>query len=140
MILYFLFRGLDDSPNQVNNTYYFSYFSIRRSEPKVIALGREYERALAAQIIMLAPLAPHFASELWAGFCSTPRLLENKNITDTEIQWEKDVLQQNWPEVDMEYNLDLTVYVSRYTHYSFWFHRYLISYNKFYYSISHKIL
>lgn len=62
---------------------------------------------------MLAPLAPHFASELWSGFCSVPRLTSEKNIDKQEIQWDKDVLQQKWPEVDMEYELDLTVYVSR---------------------------
>ena len=30
--------------------------------------SREYERGLGALIVMLAPLAPHFASELWAAF------------------------------------------------------------------------
>ncbi|XP_012267572.2 leucine--tRNA ligase, mitochondrial isoform X1 [Athalia rosae] len=86
--------------------------SIRRSSPENIAQGREYERALAAQIIMLAPLAPHFASELWAGFCSAPRLLHSKIVSEREIQWDKDVLQQNWPEVDMEYKIPLTAYVN----------------------------
>ena len=33
-------------------------------------LDEEFERALAAQIIMLSPITPHLSSELWAGFCS----------------------------------------------------------------------
>ncbi|XP_046751428.1 probable leucine--tRNA ligase, mitochondrial [Diprion similis] len=86
--------------------------SIRRSAPDVIAQGREYERTLAAQIIMLAPFAPHFASELWAGFCSAPHLTSNKNIHEQEIQWDKGVLQQNWPEIDMEYKLSVNVVVN----------------------------
>ncbi|CAB0029444.1 unnamed protein product [Trichogramma brassicae] len=78
---------------------------LKRAAKPCIALGREYERALAAQIIMLAPLAPHFASELWAGFCKAPHRLVN----DGEFDWDKDVLQQRWPEVDMEYKLKLNV-------------------------------
>lgn len=33
-------------------------------------LSEEFERTLAAQIIMISPLTPHYASELWAGFSS----------------------------------------------------------------------
>ena len=33
-----------------------------------VGASREYERGLGALIVMLAPLAPHFASELWAAF------------------------------------------------------------------------
>uniref|UniRef100_A0A3B5MPZ9 leucine--tRNA ligase n=1 Tax=Xiphophorus couchianus TaxID=32473 RepID=A0A3B5MPZ9_9TELE len=49
----------------------------------------EFEEALAALVIMTAPMAPHLASELWAG---DPMLLQGG-----------DVLQQPWPNVDPEY-------------------------------------
>lgn len=70
--------------------------------------GKEYERALATQIIMLAPMAPHFASELWRKFTSVPNRT-NKQISD--IKWDCDVLEQTWPDVDKEYKLDLSVKV-----------------------------
>ncbi|OXU31011.1 hypothetical protein TSAR_014188 [Trichomalopsis sarcophagae] len=82
--------------------------SIRKSSKLCVARSREYERALAVQIIMLAPLAPHFASELWAGFCSAPHRLSN----DGELQWDKDVLEQRWPAVDSEYKLKVRVRVN----------------------------
>lgn len=67
--------------------------------------SREFERALAVQIIMLAPLAPHFASELWAAFCSAKHHL----ISETEVQLDKDVMEQAWPEIDMNYNMVLQI-------------------------------
>lgn len=70
--------------------------------------SREYERALAVQIIMLAPFAPHFASELWAIFCSAKYHL----IDNTEIDLKKDLFEQTWPNIDMNYNLVMNVYVS----------------------------
>lgn len=66
----------------------------------------QFERALATQIILLAPIAPHFASELWSGFISAP------NRLGSEIKWDKLVLEQDWPEVDMNYNLDLVCQVN----------------------------
>lgn len=60
---------------------------------------------------MLAPMAPHFASELWSKFLAAPNRL---NVDSTEIQWDKDVLQQCWPEVDANYNLDLSIKVGKY--------------------------
>ncbi|KAK0082807.1 hypothetical protein PV326_007021 [Microctonus aethiopoides] len=80
--------------------------SLRKVSVKCLTHSREYERALATQIIMLAPFAPRFASELWAGFCSAPYHL----IDDDEcIQRDKDVLEQIWPTVDMDYKLELDV-------------------------------
>uniref|UniRef100_A0A8C7WMM0 leucine--tRNA ligase n=1 Tax=Oryzias sinensis TaxID=183150 RepID=A0A8C7WMM0_9TELE len=49
----------------------------------------EFEEALAALVLMTAPMAPHLASELWAG-CSV--LLRGG-----------EVLQQSWPIVDPQY-------------------------------------
>lgn len=79
--------------------------AIRRSAPEVVAFSAQYERAIAAQIIMLAPMAPHFASELWEQFRALPNRL---NSSSEEIQWDLGVFEQNWPVIDEEYPLDLT--------------------------------
>jgi leucyl-tRNA synthetase len=60
------------------------------------------------QIIMLAPFAPHLASELWANFCSA----KNHLIDREEVSLDKNVFEQKWPEIDMDYKLILNVYVS----------------------------
>ncbi|XP_019364433.1 PREDICTED: probable leucine--tRNA ligase, mitochondrial [Gavialis gangeticus] len=57
----------------------------------------EFEEALAALCIMLAPMAPHIASELWKG------LVHVQNKLCTQYNWDADVLQQSWPKVDPEY-------------------------------------
>lgn len=58
---------------------------------------------------MLAPMAPHFASELWSKFVSiTGRL----NAASEELQWSEDVLAQRWPDVDAAYQLDLSIRVN----------------------------
>uniref|UniRef100_T1GTD5 leucine--tRNA ligase n=1 Tax=Megaselia scalaris TaxID=36166 RepID=T1GTD5_MEGSC len=75
----------------------------------IIKHGKHFERALATQIIMLAPMAPHFASELWSKFCSTPNRL---NPESDELQWNEDVLCQRWPSVDLQYKLDFTVRIN----------------------------
>lgn len=83
--------------------------SLRKVSLKCLTHSSEYERTLATQIIMLAPLAPRFASELWSGFCSAPYHLVNDDLF---IQRDKDVLEQKWPEVDSNYELDIDVIVS----------------------------
>ncbi|XP_076272957.1 leucyl-tRNA synthetase, mitochondrial isoform X2 [Rhynchophorus ferrugineus] len=82
--------------------------SIRRSPAAVIAHSLQYERALATQLILLSPLAPHFASELWSGFVSAPNRLNHSG----EIDWDKTVLEQDWPEIDADYELDLVCQVN----------------------------
>lgn len=49
-------------------------------------------------------MAPHFASALWSGFVSAPGRI-NENCE--QISWEDDVINQKWPEVDNDYNLNL---------------------------------
>lgn len=88
--------------------------AIRRTSPAVVPFSRQYERAMAAQIIMLAPMAPHFASELWQQFVALPHRL---NPDSNEIQWERKVFEQNWPVIDEDYALDLTIKVSSHTYY-----------------------
>lgn len=43
-------------------------------------LSEEFERTLGALIVMLAPITPHFASELWAGFCSVASSTHVKKV------------------------------------------------------------
>jgi len=81
--------------------------SLRKSSKEVIALSEEYEKALAAQIVMLSAVAPHFAAELWAGFLSAPNRISNLII------WNKPINQQPWPKVDHNYCLTMNVIVNR---------------------------
>ncbi|XP_026471328.1 probable leucine--tRNA ligase, mitochondrial [Ctenocephalides felis] len=94
--------------------------SLRRAIPPVIAQGLQYERALGCQILLLAPMAPHFASELWSGFTNVPRLeLTQRNygsknlfllhMQQNEFDYNKSVFEQRWPDVDLHYNLDLAI-------------------------------
>ncbi|KAK3584562.1 hypothetical protein CHS0354_030569 [Potamilus streckersoni] len=62
----------------------------------------QFERALADLIIMTAPFAPSFASELWTGMASVAS-------RKTEHNWDKHVLEQMWPTVDMNYELPVCV-------------------------------
>uniref|UniRef100_A0A3P9J360 leucine--tRNA ligase n=1 Tax=Oryzias latipes TaxID=8090 RepID=A0A3P9J360_ORYLA len=57
----------------------------------------EFEEALAALVLMTAPMAPHLASELWAGLCQI------KNPLSSVLLRGGDVLQQSWPIVDPQY-------------------------------------
>ncbi|KAM9309008.1 leucine--tRNA ligase, mitochondrial isoform 2-T2 [Pholidichthys leucotaenia] len=64
---------------------------------KVLQHSVEFEEALAALIMMTAPMAPHLASELWAGLCQV------KNPLSPLLLRGGDVLMQSWPTVDPEY-------------------------------------
>lgn len=74
----------------------------------MIGRGLQFERALACLIIVLAPMAPHFASELWSGFVSAPNRI---NTSAKEINWDQSVLEQTWPEIDLNYCLQLVCMV-----------------------------
>ena len=63
----------------------------------------EYQRGLGAALIALAPIAPHFAAEMWERFSRVPRKLGD------EFEWGKSVFQQPWPELDDTYNLKIAV-------------------------------
>ncbi|XP_050535082.1 leucine--tRNA ligase, mitochondrial [Daktulosphaira vitifoliae] len=77
---------------------------LKKSSKELVKYSAEYERLLAVQIIMLAPMAPHFASALWSGFVTAPGRI---NTNWTQIKWEEDVIVQSWPEVDDNYELNL---------------------------------
>ena len=74
-----------------------------------MAHSGEFERALAVQVIMLAPMAPHFASELWVGMQTTPGRIQK---VKGEIDWSKPVLYQQWPVIDDSYLLTFDCAVS----------------------------
>ncbi|XP_025411846.1 probable leucine--tRNA ligase, mitochondrial isoform X2 [Sipha flava] len=77
---------------------------LRKSSKELVKYSTEYEKLLAVQIIMIAPMAPHFASALWSGFVSAPgRINENWD----QINWNDDVINQKWPQVDCDYTLKL---------------------------------
>lgn len=82
---------------------------MQRAPKALLKSGAQFEATLAAQLIMLAPLAPHFASECWYRLASAVNKVDS---CPSGIDWTKDVLQQKWPEVDMDYNLDYTIYVN----------------------------
>lgn len=75
---------------------------------EVIAFSPKFEEAIATLITTLAPMAPHFASELWRGLALAPRLPQSSS---SGIEWGKPVLQQPWPELDPEYRLPLGIHV-----------------------------
>jgi leucyl-tRNA synthetase len=55
--------------------------------------------------VMLAPMAPHFASELWARF----RYAAHRACPESEfIDWNAGVLSQKWPKVDANHKVSLT--------------------------------
>ena len=76
-----------------------------------MAHGKQYEIALASQIIMLSPLAPHFASELWSRLVGASA---RANEVCKEIDWSTSVFEQKWPEVDPNFLLELTFKVNNY--------------------------
>lgn len=83
--------------------------AIRRASPDVIAHGEQYERALSAQIIMLAPFAPHFASELWSRFITAPNRVNEKS---EYIRWNEDVFGQEWPRIDAHHKVKMWVKIN----------------------------
>ncbi|XP_041649043.1 probable leucine--tRNA ligase, mitochondrial [Cheilinus undulatus] len=64
---------------------------------RVVQHSVEFEEALASLILMTAPMAPHLASELWAGISNV------QNPLTPITQHGGDVLQQPWPTVDPKY-------------------------------------
>uniref|UniRef100_A0A8D3BQH8 leucine--tRNA ligase n=1 Tax=Scophthalmus maximus TaxID=52904 RepID=A0A8D3BQH8_SCOMX len=69
----------------------------QRNRKQVLQHSVEFEEGLASLVMMTAPMAPHLASELWAGLCQI------KNPLSPLLLRGGDVLQQAWPTVDPEY-------------------------------------
>ncbi|XP_035225128.1 probable leucine--tRNA ligase, mitochondrial [Stegodyphus dumicola] len=75
-----------------------------RRIPKVMAQSEAFEKTFGTLLIMLAPLAPHFASELWTAFCSVA-LGGQKCSFDLN----KPVLLQKWPEFDENCEMEIHI-------------------------------
>lgn len=71
----------------------------------VSAISEKYERALGTFLVALAPIMPSFTSELWSQLATVCK-------STSEFDWTKDVLMQKWPEVDMDYEMNLEVRLS----------------------------
>ncbi|XP_039935602.1 leucine--tRNA ligase, mitochondrial isoform X2 [Hirundo rustica] len=75
-----------------------SLTNVLHQAPRPLVLhSTEFEDALASLCIMVAPMAPHIASEMWKG------LAHMQNKLCTHHHWDVDVLHQSWPKVDPEY-------------------------------------
>ncbi|XP_054721523.1 probable leucine--tRNA ligase, mitochondrial [Uloborus diversus] len=74
-----------------------------RRVPKMMALEDCFQETLATLIIMLAPLAPHFSSELWSGFCSVA------NNSSSAYDLNLPVLHQKWPELDHDCEMEIHI-------------------------------
>ncbi|KAE8596996.1 hypothetical protein XENTR_v10016319 [Xenopus tropicalis] len=71
--------------------------TLSQASSRVILHSSEFEDALASLCIMVAPMAPHLASELWKGMAHV------QNKLCTQYKWDKDVLVQHWPSIDTDY-------------------------------------
>ncbi|KFM61036.1 putative leucine--tRNA ligase, mitochondrial, partial [Stegodyphus mimosarum] len=75
-----------------------------RRIPKAMAQSEAFKETFGTLLIMLAPLAPHFASELWTAFCSVA-LGGQKCSFDLN----KPVLLQKWPEFDENCEMEIHI-------------------------------
>ncbi|GAB1602031.1 probable leucine--tRNA ligase, mitochondrial [Argonauta hians] len=75
---------------------------LRKVPVDVAACSAVFGSVLADLVIMLAPMAPSFASELWAGLASVAP-------PSGSHDWSRSVLQQKWPQLDDNFQLPLVV-------------------------------
>ncbi|XP_069473352.1 leucine--tRNA ligase, mitochondrial [Ambystoma mexicanum] len=80
----------------ISKLMFLSNLLVQTSQ-RLVLHSKEFEDALAALCVMIAPLAPHLACELWNGLSH----IDNKLCT--HYNWHSDVLHQSWPSVDKEY-------------------------------------
>ncbi|MBN3305520.1 leucine--tRNA ligase, mitochondrial [Amia ocellicauda] len=85
--------------------------TLSQASSRVVQHSVEFEEALSTLCVMTAPLAPHLASELWAG------LSQVSSRPAVGSQCGTEVLQQPWPRVDPEYlhtpdNVDIAVRIN----------------------------
>lgn len=83
--------------------------SLKKSSKGAMCKSLEFERSVAALIIMLSPMAPHFCSELWSNLQSAPGRLD---VSGEYIKWDSPLLLQSWPKVDPNYILELVCKVN----------------------------
>ncbi|XP_046549523.1 probable leucine--tRNA ligase, mitochondrial [Haliotis rubra] len=80
--------------------------ALKKTQPTLMRHSVQFERGLCDLVVMMAPLAPHLASEMWAGLASIP----NKHCH--HYLWDKGVLEQAWPDVDQDYPLPLVIKIN----------------------------
>ncbi|XP_063407729.1 probable leucine--tRNA ligase, mitochondrial [Mytilus trossulus] len=74
-----------------------------RSVPTEVAVNSDmFLQTLAEVIIMISPISPSFASELWEGY-------RNKITSCSTCDMNQSVQEQTWPEVDKDCNMVLNV-------------------------------
>ncbi|KAF6099682.1 leucyl-tRNA synthetase 2, mitochondrial [Phyllostomus discolor] len=71
--------------------------ALLQASPGVVLHSPEFEDSLGALLVMAAPMAPHVASELWAGLALVPQKLCSHHA------WDANVLLQPWPTVDPQF-------------------------------------
>ncbi|XP_017199246.2 leucine--tRNA ligase, mitochondrial isoform X3 [Oryctolagus cuniculus] len=71
--------------------------ALMQASQSVVHHSPEFEDALGALVVMAAPMAPHIASELWAGLALVPTKL------CAHYAWDTDVLLQAWPAMDPQF-------------------------------------
>ncbi|KAJ8963763.1 hypothetical protein NQ314_005396 [Rhamnusium bicolor] len=105
------FRSHDDYMFDSRNYYIKgTSFNYLIAQQLSVAISKQQGLTNSIRIILIAPMAPYFASELWSGFVSAPNRLNDSE----EILWDKSVFEQKWPQTDMNYNLDLVCQVNGY--------------------------
>ncbi|GFY67653.1 probable leucine--tRNA ligase, mitochondrial [Trichonephila inaurata madagascariensis] len=77
-----------------------------RRIPKAMAQTEAYEKALSDLLVMLAPLAPHFTSELWTAFSSAA---VGRNST---YDLTKPVFHQTWPRIPADCPMEIVIKIN----------------------------
>lgn len=84
-------------------------FFFQKFPKHIVKYSSQYERALGNLFVMFSPIAPLFASECWSKFVSVQNRVD---ANQSHLQWNKDVLEQNWPAVDKNLDDILVIKVS----------------------------
>lgn len=82
---------------------------IQKFPKHIVKYSEQYERALGNLFIMLSPIAPLFASECWSKFVSVPNRIDSNQ---KNANWSNDVLEQNWPTLDEDFDDIFVIKVS----------------------------
>ncbi|XP_055934814.1 probable leucine--tRNA ligase, mitochondrial [Argiope bruennichi] len=77
-----------------------------RRLPKPMVQSEVFESTLGVLLIMLAPMAPHFTSELWSAFCSAA------SGKDSTYDLTKPVLHQKWPEIPVDCPMEIVIKIN----------------------------
>lgn len=104
-------KKLGVSINSFTNVDIFlklEFYHFQSMPDKIIKFSPEYEQSLVMFLVVISPFAPHFASELWSKFISVPNRIDE---SEKRIEWSKDVLEQKWPKVDGNFEVQFHILV-----------------------------